>query len=601
MGPPPAAELRPHPRPRVRSRGRTSAASSTARRWRGESRRRVAVSRRRAGLPEKDAASVLAALSALGPFPEPERDRSRLEPFLARDKKATARGLAAILLERIGSARVDETRDARRVAGRGGYNVAIVSGRSGRRRIRLFVLLSGALVLASLVPLVVAEAVLIRRNQRTLETLEEKYLTRSSAAIADHIAAYYAAAAQQLTKAGDAIRLAIVLTGKDPFASTDGPEILGSVLAGQTQLAAIRGRQPRGPRKLRRRGRQRVRHRLRVPEGLRVRPRRRPLRGQPLRRRQPRDRRRPRSTRPRREGQPGRRGRGARLLAADPAGVRGRSPARGARHARRSEGQDPLPARVRGQGAGPPVEPRGGLRPLPGAADAFGVERHGRRPGVDRAGRRSSPGACSSSATATSLSPRSTAWCGTPSSGARSASPARSPSAPLRPPPVPADRPARGVHPRRGGREIRRDRRGGGNRGDRRPLRELQRDEHVDPRRVREGPESRPREPGALPVLDPRARRRDRRQGSLHPRPLGAGRALRLRDRAGDGPAHRRGAQGAPLGSSPRRRQDRRGRPHHPQAHGADGRGVRAHEGAPGQGRRDHGDNSRSSPISSPA
>jgi 3-dehydroquinate synthetase len=69
----------------------------------------VAVSRRKAGLPEKDAAAVLSALSALGPFPEPVRERSRLEPFLARDKKATARGLASILLERIGSARVDET------------------------------------------------------------------------------------------------------------------------------------------------------------------------------------------------------------------------------------------------------------------------------------------------------------------------------------------------------------------------------------------------------------------------------------------------------------------------------------------------------------
>lgn len=116
-----------------------------------------------------------------------------------------------------------------------------MSGRSGRRRIRLFVLLSGALILASLVPLVVAEAVLIYRNRRTLETLEEKYLTRSSAAIADHIAAYYAAAGQQLTKAADAIRLAVQLTGKDPFGSADGPEILGSVLAGQSPLAALRG------------------------------------------------------------------------------------------------------------------------------------------------------------------------------------------------------------------------------------------------------------------------------------------------------------------------------------------------------------------------
>jgi HD-GYP domain-containing protein (c-di-GMP phosphodiesterase class II) len=121
-----------------------------------------------------------------------------------------------------------------------GYNDAIVSGRSGRRRIRLFVLLSGALILASLVPLVVAEAVLIRRNRRTLETLEEKYLTRSSAAIADHISAYYGAAGQQLTKAADAIRLSVQLTGKDPFGSTEGAQILGGVLQGQSALVALR-------------------------------------------------------------------------------------------------------------------------------------------------------------------------------------------------------------------------------------------------------------------------------------------------------------------------------------------------------------------------
>ena len=102
-------------------------------------------------------------------------------------------------------------------------------------------LLSGALILASLVPLLVAEAVLIRRNRRTLETLEEKYLTRSSAAIADHIAAFYASAEQQLTKGADAMRLAARLTGRDPFGSAEGPEILGTVLRGQTSLAAIRG------------------------------------------------------------------------------------------------------------------------------------------------------------------------------------------------------------------------------------------------------------------------------------------------------------------------------------------------------------------------
>ena len=138
----------------------------------------------------------------------------KLAPLLALDKKATAAGTAGVLLEAIGRARVEASVPIRGVARRGRYNVVIVSTGSGRRRIRLFVLLSGALILASLVPLLVAEAVLIRRNRRTLETLEEKYLTRSSAAIADHISTYYGAAAQQLTKAGDAIRLAGAADGQ---------------------------------------------------------------------------------------------------------------------------------------------------------------------------------------------------------------------------------------------------------------------------------------------------------------------------------------------------------------------------------------------------
>jgi HD-GYP domain-containing protein (c-di-GMP phosphodiesterase class II) len=121
------------------------------------------------------------------------------------------------------------------------YNVLIVNGRSGRRRIRLFVLLSGALILASLIPLVASEAVLIRRNRRTLETLEEKYLTRSSAAIADHIAAYYSAANRQLTRAADGVRLASQLTQRDPFGAADGPEVLGAALRGQKELVALRG------------------------------------------------------------------------------------------------------------------------------------------------------------------------------------------------------------------------------------------------------------------------------------------------------------------------------------------------------------------------
>jgi putative nucleotidyltransferase with HDIG domain len=116
-----------------------------------------------------------------------------------------------------------------------------VNGGSGRRRIRLFVLLSGALILASLVPLAVAEAVLIRRNRRTLEMLEEKYLTRSSAAMADHISAYYARAEQELTRAADAIRLAVRLTGSEAFSGSAGLDLLGSVLHDQSPLVAVRG------------------------------------------------------------------------------------------------------------------------------------------------------------------------------------------------------------------------------------------------------------------------------------------------------------------------------------------------------------------------
>ncbi|MDQ2870429.1 MAG: HD domain-containing protein [Acidobacteriota bacterium] len=110
-----------------------------------------------------------------------------------------------------------------------------------RRRIRLFVLLSGALVSASLVPLLVSDGVLIRRNQRTLETLEEKYLTRSSSAVADHVSAFYVAARERLNTAAASLRVSGRLSGRDPFNSADGPRILASALAGQTQLVALRG------------------------------------------------------------------------------------------------------------------------------------------------------------------------------------------------------------------------------------------------------------------------------------------------------------------------------------------------------------------------
>ena len=69
----------------------------------------LSISAARAGLSESDAAAVRAVLAGLGPFPEPERDPALLGAFLARDKKATARGLASVLLSGIGRAKVDET------------------------------------------------------------------------------------------------------------------------------------------------------------------------------------------------------------------------------------------------------------------------------------------------------------------------------------------------------------------------------------------------------------------------------------------------------------------------------------------------------------
>jgi 3-dehydroquinate synthase len=66
------------------------------------------ISIERAGLGEPDARRIRRLLSALGPFPAPIRDAGALAPYLARDKKTTSRGLAGVLLESIGRARVEE-------------------------------------------------------------------------------------------------------------------------------------------------------------------------------------------------------------------------------------------------------------------------------------------------------------------------------------------------------------------------------------------------------------------------------------------------------------------------------------------------------------
>ena len=222
-------------------------------------------------------------------------------------------------------------------------------------------------------------------------------------------------------------------------------------------------------------------------------------------------------------------------------GVPGRGPARSARDARGPERPDPLSARDRGRGLQASLDAGGRLRPISRATDALGttpagsvlasiapvgdppwgvlVERD-REPGV-RIGGPHGPG-------------HGRLERGV--SGRRAAA-----GLALRPAALEADHPARPFHPRRRAGRVRDQGRGRGHGRDRRPVRELQHDERVDPRRLRKGPESRAREPGALRLLDPGARRGDRRQGPLHARPLRARGALRLGDRQGDGPAARGG------------------------------------------------------------
>ena len=66
------------------------------------------ISRERAGLREEEALRIRRVLRLLGPFPEPVREPEELSPYLSRDKKASARGIAGVVLEAIGRARIEE-------------------------------------------------------------------------------------------------------------------------------------------------------------------------------------------------------------------------------------------------------------------------------------------------------------------------------------------------------------------------------------------------------------------------------------------------------------------------------------------------------------
>jgi 3-dehydroquinate synthase len=66
------------------------------------------LSRDRSDLSEESADRVRKTLRRLGPFPDPERSPETLAAYLSRDKKANAGGIAGIVLEEIGQARIVE-------------------------------------------------------------------------------------------------------------------------------------------------------------------------------------------------------------------------------------------------------------------------------------------------------------------------------------------------------------------------------------------------------------------------------------------------------------------------------------------------------------
>src|SRR5881392_3278278 len=75
-----------------------------------------------------------------------------------------------------------------------------------KRKTRLLWTLLGAMILVGLVPLVVSHYFLIGINRESLQTLEQKYLTRSAVTIAADVQNLLASNTQQLTKIAGSVR-----------------------------------------------------------------------------------------------------------------------------------------------------------------------------------------------------------------------------------------------------------------------------------------------------------------------------------------------------------------------------------------------------------
>ncbi|MEK6375657.1 MAG: HD domain-containing phosphohydrolase [Acidobacteriota bacterium] len=110
-----------------------------------------------------------------------------------------------------------------------------------KKRVRLLWTLLGAMVLVGLVPLVVSHYFLIGINRDSLETLEQKYLTRSAVTIAADIQNLLASNTQQLTKIAGSVRaLRKALGGGDPFLYVAQTGVITDYITPDSDLLGLR-------------------------------------------------------------------------------------------------------------------------------------------------------------------------------------------------------------------------------------------------------------------------------------------------------------------------------------------------------------------------
>src|SRR5436190_1420885 len=110
-----------------------------------------------------------------------------------------------------------------------------------KKRVRLLWTLLGAMIIVGLVPLVVSHYFLIGINRESLQTLEQKYLTRSAVTIAADIQNLLTSNSQQLTKIAGSVRvMRKALAGADPFLYVAQTGVITDYITPDSDLLGLR-------------------------------------------------------------------------------------------------------------------------------------------------------------------------------------------------------------------------------------------------------------------------------------------------------------------------------------------------------------------------